>query len=303
MSRTEDIADVLNQLGVDVHRVHGDEVNARCPVHHRVKGRESSRYSWYMNTDTGLWHCFTCGARGNLSMLVSELTNDPAALWAVQSHLITQGLRRLTAEEATYDKDVREDIDWSTFSKFDRLPESLAALRSLDGDVAFRYGVRWDTENKCWITPIVSPLGELRGWQAKKSGWVRNLPVGVHKHSTLFGVERAYGDTGLLVESPLDVVRFHSVYDGRDISCVSSFGANVSVEQVSLLSSKFSRLIVALDNDQAGRTETDRLVKLLPSFRNGIRFWNYSQNDPKDIGEMSDAQIIKGLHNVSSVRV
>lgn len=245
-------------------------------------------------------NCFTCGARGNLSMLVSELSDDPGTLWSVQSHLISQGLRRLTEEEAVYE-DSTPGVDWLSYSKFAPCPDVILKHRRLDPDVAVRYGLRWDSSIKATVVPIVSPIGELRGWQAKKTGWVRNLPTGVNKKVTLFGIERAFNETGLLVESPLDVIRFHSVYEGREVSCVSSFGANVSAEQVSLLASRFHKLIVALDNDQAGRTETRRLIGLLPSFRGGVRFWKYAPDDPKDIGEMVDGQIIRGLQTVSRV--
>lgn len=297
-----DLATVLEGLGVDVHKVHGDEINGRCPVHYKVKGRESTRNSWYLNVDSGLWHCFTCGARGNLSQLLSELTDDPGSLWQVQSHLITTGLRRLNKEEAQYDAYVQPEVDWVSYARFAPLPQSIIDIRKFDPEVATKYGVRWDPEEKCTIVPIVSPLGELRGWQAKKTGWVRNRPEGVNKSTTLFGIERAFGTVGLIVESPLDVVRFHSVYDDMHTKCVSSFGANVSAEQIRLLANKFDQVIIAMDNDKAGEHEARRLAKELPSFRKGIRWWHYAPDDPKDIGEMTDAQILRGLANVSAVR-
>ena len=301
VAASTDLATVLEGLGVDVHKVHGDEINGRCPVHHKVKGRESSRNSWYLNVDSGLWHCFTCGARGNLSQLLSELTDDPAALWSVQSHLITTGLRRLTPDEAQYDPYVKPDVDWVRYAKFAPVPQSVIDYRNFDPEVAHRFGVRWDPEEKATIVPIVSPLGELRGWQAKKTGWVRNLPEGVNKSTTLFGIERAFGEVGLLVESPLDIVRFHSVYDDMHVNCVSSFGANVSDEQIRLMT-RFRKLIIAMDNDKAGESETRRLAKILPSFREGVRWWHYAPDDPKDIGECSDSQILRGLARVSAVR-
>lgn len=295
---TTDLAGVLQTIGVDVKRQSGDEINARCPVHHKVKGRESGGYTWYMNAESGLWLCYTCGARGNLSMLLSEMTDDPAALWNVQNIVITQGLRRLEHDEAVYDDHV--EIDWNEYSKFAPLPDRILEARNLDGDIARRYGVRWDKQKRAIIVPILSPLGELRGWQAKKSGWVRNLPEGVQKHTTLFGIERAHAPTAILVESPLDVVRFHGVYDGLDYSCVSSFGANISKDQGRLLA-KFDTVILALDNDEAGRAETKRIHNHdLVDTR--LRYWQYHEKDPKDIGEMTDGQIIRGLRNVSPIR-
>lgn len=299
-TRVADLATVLAELGVDIKRQSGDEINGRCPVHHKTKGRESGGYSWYINADSGLWHCFTCGARGNLGMLVSELSGSPDALWQVQQHLITTGLRRLTAEEEEYEKE--PEIDWVTYAQFKPLPQRIVNRRSFDPEVATRFGVKFDPAQNATVTPIVSPMGELRGWQLKKTGWVKNQPFLVNKSTTLFGIERAFSDTALLVESPLDVVRFHSVYGGADINCLSSFGANVSDEQLRLLYSKFTRLIMAMDNDKAGRAETKRLAPSIQSFRDGVRYWKYTPDDPKDIGDMYDGQIIRGLSNVSRVR-
>jgi len=302
MDRTIELAEVLGNLGIEIKRTHQDEINGRCPVHHLSKGRESSRFSWYINSETGLWYCFSCGARGNLSMLVSQLTADPSALWDIQKHLITSGLHRITSDEQeariTY-----EPIDWSEYSKFDMLPDVLLVRRGLERSISNRFGVRWDVKNKAMVLPIVSPVGELWGWQLKKTGWVRNHPIGVHKGDTLFGIERAYAPTGILLESPLDVVRFHSVYEGSDYSAVASFGANVSDKQISVLASRFDRLIIAMDNDPAGKLETKRLRKALPSFRKGLRFWSYDGVSCKDLGDMSDYQIIRGLTQVTSVHV
>jgi hypothetical protein len=300
MDRTDDLVEVLSSLGVDVRSSHGDEINARCPVHPWMKGRESTRYTFYLNVDSGLWHCFTCGARGNLSMLISELSPDPAALWKVQSHIIASGLRRLEPDEAVYDPG--PSVDWVTYGQFLSLPRSIVELRMFDPEVAERYGIRWDNERKATVAPIVSPLGELRGWQSKKTGWVRNYPEGVNKSTTLFGIERAFAPTAVLVESPLDVPRFHSAYKGLEYSCVASFGANLSIEQCRLLS-KFDTVIMALDNDGAGYTESARLRRLEAiQPRKGVRYWNY-HSESKDIGEMLSAEILIGLEQTSKVQL
>lgn len=297
MSRAEDLTSVLEDVGVEVHRVTGDEVQCRCPVHHKFKGRESSRFTFYLNVDSYLYHCFTCGARGNLYQLINELTDDPDHLWRVQSDMIQRGVRRLEPEEAVYEV---QTLDWLKYAEFSPLPEAVLKFRKVDPEVSLRYGVRWDDDIKATLTPIVSPLGELRGYQQKKSGWVRNYPQGVHKKDTLFGIERAVNPTGILLESPLDVVRFHTVYGGDEYSAVASFGANVSSDQSRLLERTFDTVVLALDNDEAGYKETKRIAQYV-SPRKGLRYWIYEKDDPKDLGDMTDGQIIKGLGRISSV--
>lgn len=284
---SDDLVTLLQNLGVDVRRSDGKEVNGRCPVHLRVTGREDRSPSWSMNASTGLWICFSCNARGTLSSLVTELTGDQDSMMAVHRLIIESSLNPVP--KAT----VHVPVDWVAFGKFVQVPDKLLMMRQLDPTVAWAHGIRWDTSNKCWIIPIVTPLGELRGWQSKKTGWVRNFPEGVKKSETLFGIERFMSRTAVLVESPLDVVRFASVMNRPQ--ALASFGATVSDRQITMLSDHADGLVVALDNDEAGTLASKRLSKLLPNFRNGIKWFNYSHTSAKDIGDMSDDEIEIGL--------
>lgn len=290
IERSEDLATILGELGVEVKRVTGDEIQGRCPLHVQFKGRESSRYSWYMNSDTGLFICHTCGSRGNLPMLVSAMTGDSDTILAVQGMLVRSGIERLTNPR---EAEPEVEVDWIRYSKFAPLPKAILEIRNLLPEYAHKYGVRWDKDERKTVTPIVSPMGELMGWQAKSLGVFLNVPEGVHKAKTLFGIERAVQRTAVLMESPLDVVRLSQFT--TSISPLASFGANVSERQIKIISERFDRLIVAMDNDKAGILEARRLQKMWPSFREGIRYWSYSTTTAKDIGDMSDQEIERGL--------
>jgi len=295
--RSLDLVDVLNEMGVEIKRISGAEITGRCPVHHKYKGRDSNRFSWSINSESGLWHCWTCGARGNLGHLVSEMSADPGMLWHIQRHLIVNGLSRIDHEYVAQRDPL---VSWSDYAKFAPLPPQILELRELSEIEARRFGIRWDTENKSLVIPIVSPIGELLGWQAKKSGWFRNYPEGVRKGSTLFGIERAIETTALLVESPLDVVRFHSVVPSG-VSALASFGAQVSKEQIAILCDKFDKVIVAMDNDETGKLSAQNLSRAIPSLRHGVYYWVYESAKYKDIGEMTDDQILRGINNVTSI--
>lgn len=290
LTTSDSIADLLRHLGVDIRRVDSREISGRCPVHIKTVGKEDRSPSWSMNAETGLWICFSCGARGTLGHLVSELTGEEESILTVHRLLIDSGLNRLSAPESVK---VEAPVDWVAFGKFSRVPEKRLHTRNLDDDAAWRYGIRWDADNKCWITPIVSPFGELKGWQSKKVGWVRNYPEGVVKSETLFGIERFTGQTAVLVESPLDVVRLASVFDRPQ--GLASFGAYVSDTQMRLIGTVASGLIVAMDNDEAGLSSSRRLFKNLPNFRRGVRWFNYRESDAKDIGDMTDDEIERGI--------
>lgn len=294
MTTSGDLATMLSDLGVDIRRSEGKEITGRCPVHIKTVGKEDRSPSWSMNAETGLWICFSCGARGTLSMLVSELTGEEDTLLLVHRMLIDSGINRLTSPKTHKPE---PDVDWVSFGRFTRVPERMLDRRCLDTTAAWRLGIRWDTEAKCWIIPIVSPLGELKGWQAKKTGWFRNTPEGVIKSSTLFGIDRFRAKTAVIVESPLDVVRLASVVS--DPQGLATFGSFVSTEQMRLMASVADGVIIAMDNDPAGWKANRHLQKNLPYFRDGVRWFNYKGINVKDIGEMSAREIKQGIDTAS----
>lgn len=287
--QSTDIAAILETAGVDITKVGDREIMGRCPVHIRTVGKEDSSPSWSINATSGLWICFSCGARGSLSSLLHELIGDGAV--SAQQFLINAGMDRLLA---TKTKDpVDPVLNVSAFSKFVRVPDKHCEFRNLDPDLVYQFGVRWNPANKSWALPVVSPLGQLIGWQEKKRDWVRNYPVGVSKGSTLFGIERFKGSTAVIVESPLDIVRFASVFEKP--RALASFGAHMTREQMDLLLHVADQIVVAMDNDEAGVASSKKLYNLLGTPRRGIKWWNYKGVDVKDIGDMTDEQIESGL--------
>jgi DNA primase len=78
-----------------------------------------------------------------------------------------------------------------------------------------------------FILPVRDPdNGKLWGWQEKGKRYFRNVPEGVRKGHTLFGIREFPADSpAVLVESPLDVARLYTV---GYRNAVSSFGAGVT---------------------------------------------------------------------------
>ena len=284
-----DLTLVLETAGVELSRISEREITGKCPVHLRVVGKEDRSPSWSMNATSGLWICFSCGARGTLSSLLYELCGDTAA--SAQQFLINAGAERLYAPKKQ--EAAQPQLRTDAFFGFDRVSDKRCATKDLDPDLVYRYGVRWNPNNRSWAIPIISPMGQLMGWQEKKTDWVRNFPVGVEKAKTLFGAERFRNRTAILVESPLDVVRFAMVFSKPQ--AVASFGAQVSKEQMNLLTHMADTVIIAMDNDVAGIESSKKLYKFMGRPRKGLKWWNYQGTSAKDIGDMTDDEIEAGL--------
>lgn len=288
--------DVLDALGVDVRRESGNEIIGCCPVHEKHTGKADRSPSWSMNATTGLWICHSCGARGNLPYLIAEVTGSYESVSSIYHLLMNAGMEQLTKPKA---QKIKSEVDWETYMSFDKPPYEQLMKRNLKAVVADRYGIRWNSSKNAWVIPIISSTGDLMGWQEKSPHGVLNQPKGVTKSETLFGIDRFNSKTAILVESPLDVVRFASAYSG--MQCLASFGVQVSKRQIELLSELCDSLVIALDNDEAGTTIGSKLFSHLPTFRNGIRWLYYGHTEAKDIGEMSDEEIGFAVKNATAL--
>jgi 5S rRNA maturation endonuclease (ribonuclease M5) len=169
--------------------------------------------------------------------------------------------------------------------------------RNLDRESVRKYGIRWAKEKQAWVIPIVSAMGELFGWQLKAKNFVRNYPLGVKKSFTLFGIDQINSDTCVLVESPLDVVRINTALDG--VCGLATFGAHISDTQVRLISTHVNRLIIAMDNDDAGKSATKKLSSRLPALRYPVTYLQYNHTTAKDIGDMTDNEVYEAVKNCS----
>jgi DNA primase len=281
------IEDLLEHIGIEDLRVMHDEIAGRCPMHEQRTGeRENHPRHWSINRTTGVHHCFSCEYSGSLVKLIVDVTK--VGLWEAY-----QLLHRFDVDLETQDEEI-----WvpplppvqvaQKLGEFGSPPERAIRRRRLKPATIKRFGVRWDHEESAWVFPIHGPAGDLWGWQVKTADWVRNRPPGIRKSLTLFGIDIPWlSDSVVLVESPLDAMYL----DGLGYPSMASFGAEISNTQMRLVIERFDELILALDNDKTGRTETERLLAERWHHRLPIHIFNYHDVRAKDPGECNPEQV------------
>jgi hypothetical protein len=296
----EEMKDTLSSLGLEVNDTRGDEIQINCPAHKERTGKEDRNPSLWINADSGAFICFSCQWKGNIYTLIEQVGGvagggnvDVAA--RVESSLRSRFQRLTNPKEIKHEEPVI--IHESMLSAFKGVPNFICLSRGLLPDVAWKYGVRWNSNDKSWIIPIRDPLtNKLMGWQEK--GHERRIfknTTRVKKSDALFGYDLYEGGDMIVVESPLDVIRLASVgFPGG----VAVYGCIVSDVQFNLIRGG-KRVIFAMDNDKAGNEATRDLLKR--SKEAGLECWlfNYSQTDMKDVGGMSQAEIVWGLENAT----
>jgi len=296
-----DIERTLLRLGIEASQ-RRSELIALCPMHKYRVGKEDNNPSWSINADTGAHHCFSCGYKGNLLTLISDLLEygdlEKAKSWLrsntdVNWELVSKQLNEAKKTYIHLPKLV--PMSEARLAVFKEVPAWAAKDRGLSVEACNTYGVSWRESDSTWILPIRSLDGRLLGWQEKGhlSRKFFNRPPGVPKSKTLFGMNCWDKDQMIVIESPLDAVKLKSVGIPGG---VATFGAVVSQDQIEIMR-KAENLIIAMDNDEAGRKANKFL---LDSFRKlGIECWffNYGDSDKKDIGDMSLDAIDWGLAN------
>jgi hypothetical protein len=297
-----DVPGTLRALGIDVLRELSKEDSteylAHCPAHLALTGKRDRTPSFSVNGTSGLFHCFSCGYAGPFVQLVEDergYSRIDAFRWIAR-----RGTYR-TAEAgapaaAPAENSIR--INEASLALFTAPPSKACARRGITPQACADFGVLWNPEKRRWILPIRDPhTAELWGWQEKGKRFFRNYPPGVHKSLTLFGDLSWSGDTALLLESPLDAVRAHSL---GITGAFASFGAHVSEAQMRLLKARCRCLVIGLDNDTAGHTARDKIHSRWRPRGLAMKFLDYSHTPAKDLGDMSDADALRayqGAHH------
>ena len=293
----EDMEDLLDRLGIEIIRINGFEIQGHCPAHIQRTGKEDYNPSWWINADTGAHLCFSCGFKGSVTSLIEYVQGidfESAKQWINTGVDLTKALDRAVNKRGPVLKEVT-DISEANLAAFVEPPVEQLKARGITAEVAARYGILWDTIKQCWILPIRDPLsGKLWGWQEKGTNrYFRNYPTGVNKSLTAFGYGQYQGGPMVVVESPLDVARMASVGLPGGIA---TYGSAVSKTQINLIRGAES-VVVAMDNDDAGRESSKAILDWSVRLGFEVRFFDYSEIDVKDIGGMSKAEIFAGVKN------
>jgi hypothetical protein len=312
-TRPHDIDHVLGALGIEGYQA-GGELSARCPLH------GDRRASFSINTISGLWICHAGCGQGTLAGLVAKATGQ--SVTTSKRWLRGVGLGDRLDDDWEEGEFEPYDEDWY-FKSFSEPPETALKERRISPVAAADLSIRWgswtaanglygrgwayDPSWGAWILPVRHPdTHDLLGWQTKIVGDVEEgheetkTTKGTRKSRSLFGIDVFEpGTTVILVESPLDAARLLTV---GVTGAVASFGAGVSRTQLQLLADRASTVVLALDNDDAGRRGTRKAARSDELAGKELYLLSYEHApDVKDPGEMSACEIWQGLRTAKRI--
>ncbi|TKK84676.1 hypothetical protein FDA94_29115 [Herbidospora galbida] len=258
-----DVLSAVEKLGLEIIREDGDEITCRCPAHEARLNKPDRNPSFSINSDTGLFLCWSCGYAGAFVHLARDMLAvdlDMATAWVRAQGTIGATIRML--ERAGLPKEpVLRPISRASLALCTAAPERELRRRGINPDIAADYRVMWDPATDSWVLPMWDPDSTaLIGWQEKRGSRVRNYPKGLAKRNeTLFGVHLPPPPGPLVVvESPLDAAIVGEVAPGA----VATWGSKISDTHIDLIADRATgEVITMLDNDEAGWQATSSLIR------------------------------------------
>ena len=259
---------VLRSYRIDWLRRSGPgQYRGRCPLH-GGQGVEA----FHANLGRGVFHCFACGAGGNVLDFVAAMEGcsireaalrlqgaqwlgsaaPGAALWTEERKLVTKK------------REVNPPLRFSL--PLDPMHPYLAE-RSIDRATASYFGVGYCRGRGLMSGRIAIPIHDHEGQLVGYSGRAIDgafpryrFPAGFQKSQVLFNDHRASatGDPQVVVvEGFFDCMRVHQA---GFVCVVALMGSRLSAAQKAILIAGYQRIILMLDGDPTGRRAMSQIA-------------------------------------------
>ncbi len=277
---------LLEKLGVKTILPSGENVQIGCPfapytTKHRssVDGKPSMGIL-VRDDDTCLVNCFTCDYRfGSLVHMFQKLAEfnadweplveEAQKIEDVDIDILLGGMsgyRVWGAEQPD------ETIDPSEWKPYANLFHGYWTLRGIKKEVAKAWGVGFDRVRKRVVIPVRNKDSDLVGAVGRTittEGKPKYLNYwNFDKGKYLLGEHMVERNTAvILCEGALDAMMLYQHLDELDLldeySVVASLGAKLTKKQMNRLVQLTNEVVVAFDNDDAGRSGTQQVAKLI----------------------------------------
>ena len=311
------VHEILSDLGINyTDRYHS--LTAPCPIH------GSDRIdSWSYHVDRGIWRCFSrdCDKKYDSDIFGLVKGMKSCSFGEAVDYIKKFVDLNISKEKLKAILDARNNrefvIKTKRTNKQNKIyPEECLSTLEYHGYLESRGFSRTTVEEyhvgigkstgKYMSNRIVFPVrninGEIIGFTGRSlfEDWKeRGIPKWLHSRdldvkNNLFNIDRAKRnlvekESAIIVEGPLDVLRLE---DSGIRNSVAIFGKKMySPQMFILMSLGVVKLYLALDNDAAGQSGTDEIVKLTRNFFN-VKVVKLPKNK-KDIGELSNSEILE----------
>lgn len=254
-----------------------DRIVVLCPFH------QDGSPSFSIDLSTGLYFCFGCGAKGNAHSFAKHMKSELLPVNNSSLDKVIDKLKRLR-ESSNYSAPP-ETVISSLYQGFDVWQRE----RGIGPETVIKWELGYDPAMHALLIPVRTsggkPVGIIKRYISPQPDQPKyRYPTGFPRRSLVYGLNLVSGDTAVVVEGSLDAVSVDSI----GYPAVAVLGSQVSPEQALLLKKAgVQNLILAFDNDEAGRRATESARFSLKGFRKSKVVWEGHKE--KDVAEMTDS--------------
>jgi DNA primase len=309
------ILDILDELGVE-YKERYNYVNACCPVHN---GDRKDAWSWQI--DIGIWKCFSNSCQDSYGNDIFGLVRGVRECGFKEALDFVKGFvgGELSPEKVKELKDARDNRIFVYSAKkkqpqrtyenncLERLSyHEYLERRGFNRDIVEKYHIGIGKDNHGYmkdriIFPIRNVEGQIVGFSGrtlhedwKERGipkWKHSKDFELHADKMLFNIDVAKPEierTGavILVEGPIDALRL--VEAGITNVCAVLGKTLYNGQMNELFKCAASKLYIAFDNDNPGKTGAEKAVKLARPFFDVEKI---DLTGKKDYGEMTAEEV------------
>jgi len=292
-----DVKGLLQNYGVKNITFNGKDALFCCVFH------DDHTPSCSMNLKTGVFHCFSCHAKGTVIDFVAKMENIDYE--EAKTKIISKGItkieidlmelvrRKLFPEE----KKVSEFLDESVLNKYKGFMHKSILERIPNKEVLKQFEISYSKEQNRTILPVRNHQGKLVGITAQSIN--KEIPrfktlepiKGFKKSNYLYGLNLCKGKLLIAIcEGHFDVINF---YNHGFPFAVGIMGSFMSEIQKNLLTRYTNHVVLALDNDEAGKNATKKIAEQLKGIVK-INVITYPEGR-KDPGEMNQVELYEAL--------
>lgn len=269
------------------YKVTSSGINVPCPVH---SGGLESHPSCYIN-DEGIWHCFTCGAKGHIDGFIAnclDITNSQAQEWLASKFdydLLGDELELLPIEFTS--KPQVKALDESILNTFQSFHPYMVK-RKLDRDICEKFKVKYDEKSESIVFPVWDEKNNLVMFTRRCVNNKRfDIDKGVEKPVYLLNFIENEGIKDVVVcESQINALYSWSL--GHP--AIALFGTGTSNQYNILNKSGIRHYILALDGDNAGKKGIERFTK---NIRKDVFVDVLAIPDGKDLNDLTKEEVNK----------
>lgn len=286
-----------------------DNYRAKCPFHN------DNSPSFYIHKDDLIGHCFGCGISGRVDKLASEYLH--VSLDNARLHLQITGEEVLAnkIERASY-VHLQEDYNYipeSWLAPFEKKVSKYVIHRGFDpkSRILQSVGSLYDPNTKRQVFPHRDREGRLlgcigRSCREQDPKWLFYWDY--KKGRALYEPFRLNPlRPTILVEGVFDVLWLYqtsSLVRSGAYNVVASLGTSITAEQLALLQSSGTEIILGHDNDDAGKSASSHVYQLLRG-RVAVSFveWPTGAGDWMDLGEYEVDELLSKRQNAVQLRL